>query len=87
MVDRTGDAVDLGGEKKDDSPGKQEQGQENLPPVLGKQEQAPIEEVADVPDPDEDDLDDLDGMCPLKSLSWLGELTTYSQICSTSSQL
>lgn len=62
MVDTTGDAVDLGGEKKDDSPGKQEQGQENLPPVLGKQEQAPIEEVADVPDPDEDDLDDLDDM-------------------------
>lgn len=80
MVDTTGDAVDLGGEKKDDSPEKLEQ-------VLGKQEQAPVEEVADVPDPDEDDLDDLDGMYPPRSLSWLGELTTHSQICSTSSQL
>lgn len=62
MVGTTGDAVDLGGEKKDESPVKQEQVLENQPPVQAKQEQVPVEDVADVPDPDEDDLDDLDGL-------------------------
>lgn len=43
-------AGDVGQERKDDSP--------------EKQNQVPVEDFADVPDPDEDDLDDLDGMYP-----------------------